>query len=198
MAPMQFKDTLNKYLDCPIVCNAFLVWASKLLTENHFDETLNNLCADLFLFFLSKIASRFPLIQQQVFDVVMKLFSVDWLPPLVTSELKTKALRMFVHLVHCGCLKPVFDLMLAEVAYMDHALIRCFLVTLVCSVGPPFSDEFGNLLLDLLLQPSVLNSVAHSLSAEHRQHLNDTVQHFLTHKHLLPLQAATLQKYLTS
>jgi len=177
------------------VCAGFMVWVSKLLTESYFDVTLYNLCTDMFFFVLSEITNRFPLLHQQVFDVVVKAFAIDWLPPLVTSELETKALRMFVHLVHSGCLKPVFALMTEEVSRLDYALVRYFLVTLLSSVSPPYSDEFADYLLGLLLQPSVLNSVAHSLSVEDRQNLNQTVQYMLT-RHLIPLQTTTLQKYL--
>lgn len=149
--------TLRRHLRHAPAAAGAVHWARCVLTGTALYATAHHsACVPALLAVLAEAASRHAQLLPRVLAAASE--AVRGSPNLGDSarlRLHRQLLLLYVHLVHCGHVAPVFDDFTALVPRIDRSLVRSFVGACVGTAEPPYSDEFVGRVAALLALPDV-------------------------------------------
>ncbi|KAK3792170.1 hypothetical protein RRG08_055432 [Elysia crispata] len=167
--------TLFTSIKFPVVAMGILHWVDLTVSEPNFFK-LNTDHTPLHLVLVDEVVSNHPLLHQRALDLLIRLFedSYNDLDVLVRLELKKMLLDRMLHLLHKGCVIPVVSFITKCVDNTDMSLVRHFVTELLDMIAPPYTVEFVQLLLPLIENKAVTDTLRTSDG-------KDPVSEFISH-----------------
>ncbi|XP_005104209.1 negative elongation factor D [Aplysia californica] len=167
--------TLFTCIKFPVVGMGILHWVDVTVSEPNFFK-LNTDHTPLHLVLVDEIVSNHPLLHQKALELLVRLFenTYDELDVLVRLELKKMLLDRMLHLLHKGCVIPVVTFITKCVEDTDISLVRHFVTELLDMIAPPYTVEFVQLLLPLIENKAITDTLRTSDG-------KDPVSEFINH-----------------
>lgn len=158
--PRQTHIDLRSNLSIPVVSASVLYWISQVFSDpDYFSSTYHSQLTPVSIALLGEVCSIQPLQRRRVFEVsLIVLNRYDGIPldPIAAVDYCRQALRLLIHLLHCGIVKPVFDLIKEKAGKgFDHSLLRAFVVTVIASIEAPYSRAFVADIVQILALPPI-------------------------------------------
>lgn len=168
---------LTPHLDIPVIGSALLYWMELiLLDKTYHSASYHSVFTPIFQFLICDIAERHMLLRPDAIELLRRLILLETdLEPLQVSALQKSTLRCLTYLLQLGCVSQVCGIVSSNIASMDRALIRCFVMDVLSSISGPYSPEF----VESFLQ--VLSSDTAGTAVRNNQEASAAVTRFLNH-----------------
>ncbi|KAG9509055.1 Negative elongation factor D, partial [Fragariocoptes setiger] len=171
--------TLYSYLRIPVVAMGILLWVKNTVTEpNYFQLSTEH--TPIHLAFLDEISSNHNTLHGKVLELLISL--MEYIPEdmedLQLLQMKRVILDRMVHLVSRHCVVPVMSYIRRcwKRQDTDVSLIRYFVTEVLEIIGPPYTQEFINMLLPLIEANEITGNLRNENKEQHQ-----LVTNFLTH-----------------
>lgn len=149
-----FLVELYDLVQFPILSSLILKWVNlTLISADFYSSNTNVRMFDWYLDLLNEITLQQPLHRGQIFTLLLNLFFLETeLDPITAAEKKKNILDCIVYLIECGYSLPVMNTVSQWAANgVDLSLIRYFSVKLLNMIEPPYSDEFLQPMVAIIL-----------------------------------------------